>query len=95
MTEKEHDIHVSGHPYRDELKRMYELTRPQIAVPVHGEAMHIHEHAKLAREWGAKTAFEPQNGNVICLPQKQNILIMWLQDAWQLTGMHYFQVIVK
>lgn len=65
MTEKDHFVHVSGHPSRDELQRMYELVRPQIAIPVHGENVHIHEHARLAREWGVKTAFEIENGQVL------------------------------
>jgi ribonuclease J len=64
ITEKEEFIHVSGHPYRDELAKMYELTRPKIAIPVHGEARHIHEHAKFAMSLGAHQAFEPQNGDV-------------------------------
>jgi ribonuclease J len=60
-------IHVSGHPARGELKRMYEWVRPKIAVPVHGEARHIHEHAKFARELGVPIAIEPTNGVVINL----------------------------
>ena len=67
LTDKDHFIHVSGHPCRDELKRMYELVRPQIAVPTHGERRHLHEHAKLARSWGAKKAIEAHNGAVVCL----------------------------
>jgi ribonuclease J len=65
LTEKDHFVHVSGHPSRDELQRMYELVRPNIAIPVHGENVHIHEHARLAREWGAKIAFEIENGQVL------------------------------
>ena len=34
-------VHVSGHPRRNELRKMYEWTRPQIGVPVHGEAAHL------------------------------------------------------
>ena len=60
-------IHVSGHPARGELKRMYEWVRPKIAVPVHGEARHIHEHAKFAVELGVPVAIEPTNGVVINL----------------------------
>lgn len=60
-------VHVSGHPARDELKRMYQLVRPKIAVPVHGEARHIHEHAKFAKALQIPTAIEPTNGVVINL----------------------------
>ncbi|MGI9169699.1 MAG: ribonuclease J, partial [Caulobacteraceae bacterium] len=48
-TERDHPgIHVSGHPCRDELKRMYQWARPAIAVPTHGEQQHVLEHAALA-----------------------------------------------
>lgn len=67
ITEKDHFVHVSGHPYRDELAHMYKLTRPKIALPVHGEARHIHEHAKFAIEQGAQKSFEPKNGDVFRL----------------------------
>jgi ribonuclease J len=60
-------IHVSGHPARGELERMYKLVRPRIAVPVHGEARHIHEHALFAKQQGVPTAIEPCNGVVINL----------------------------
>ena len=43
-------IHVSGHPARDELVRMYQWVRPKIALPVHGEVRHMVEHAALARD---------------------------------------------
>jgi len=64
ITEKDHFVHVSGHPYRDELAQMYALTKPKIALPVHGEARHIHEHAKFALEQGAQQSFEPKNGEI-------------------------------
>jgi len=52
MTADEHMIHVSGHPARDELTRLYGLVRPRHAVPVHGEWRHLQEHAALARGLG-------------------------------------------
>ncbi len=60
-------VHVSGHPARMELQRMYALVRPKIAVPVHGEARHIHEHANFALELGVPTAIQPTNGAIINL----------------------------
>lgn len=54
MTADDHAVHVSGHPARDELKRLYALVRPRFAIPVHGEWRHLSEHAALARECGAE-----------------------------------------
>ena len=42
-------IHVSGHPCRGELQKMYQWVRPEIAVPVHGERRHI-----MASSWCRK-----------------------------------------
>ncbi len=64
ITERDHFVHVSGHPALDELKHMYELVRPKAVIPVHGEAAHIHEHAKFARKCGIKTSIEVENGSV-------------------------------
>ncbi|MEM7730328.1 MAG: ribonuclease J [Pseudomonadota bacterium] len=67
VTEKDRPIHVSGHPNRDELKRMYEWVRPQIAIPVHGERRHLLEHAKFAKTVGAETSIPGRNGEMIRL----------------------------
>lgn len=67
LTEKDHFVHVSGHPAREELKRMVELVRPQIMIPVHGELVHIHEHCMLAKQWGVPQAIQLGNGDVIRL----------------------------
>jgi ribonuclease J len=67
VTERDHFVHVSGHPARDELTRMYQWVRPRIAVPVHGEARHIAAHAALARECQVQQAIEPRNGQIIRL----------------------------
>ncbi|MBA8667275.1 ribonuclease J [Holosporaceae bacterium 'Namur'] len=69
LTEKDHFVHVSGHPARDDVARMYELLRPQIAIPMHGEAVHLHEHTKFALEHGAKQAVEVENGDVISIEE--------------------------
>lgn len=63
-------IHVSGHPAREELAEMYAHVRPHIAVPVHGEARHIHEHANYARSLQIPVTVEPYNGAVIKLSRE-------------------------
>lgn len=69
ITDKMTDgpIHVSGHPARDELRRMYQWVRPKIAVPVHGERRHIVEHAAYARSLQISQAVTPRNGDLIRL----------------------------
>ena len=66
MTDEDHMVHVSGHPARDELKRLYALVKPRFAVPVHGEWRHMQEHAALATECGA-TPFLIEDGDVLRL----------------------------
>ncbi len=67
ITDNDELVHVSGHPRRDELKQMYEWVRPQIAVPVHGEAAHLSAHAKLAGEMNVEQVAPVRNGNLLRL----------------------------
>ncbi|MDP3458624.1 MAG: ribonuclease J [Hyphomonas sp.] len=60
-------IHVSGHPCRDELRRMYQWVRPDISIPVHGERRHIVEHAAYAKSLQVHSALTPRNGSLIRL----------------------------
>lgn len=60
-------IHVSGHPPRDELRQMYEHVRPDILVPVHGEAAHLSAHQKLASEYGIAHVPRVRNGDILRL----------------------------
>jgi ribonuclease J len=66
MTDDDHLVHVSGHPARDELRRMYRLVKPRFAVPVHGEWRHLSAHAELAQEAGAEP-FMMEDGDIITL----------------------------
>src|SRR5882757_4912786 len=50
VTEHDHFVHVSGHPAQDELAKMYQMVRPRIAVPVHGETRHLMAQARLAEQ---------------------------------------------
>ncbi len=65
MTEKDHFVHVSGHPSQDELRELYALSRPQIAIPVHGEFIHTKTHCELAKECGIPRVIQIENGSVI------------------------------
>src|SRR5437667_200008 len=67
VTEEDHFVHVSGHPARDELVRMYQMVRPQVAIPVHGEARHLIAHPHLARECQVQQPLVIQNGDMVRL----------------------------
>lgn len=58
-------VHVSGHPRKHELKQMYEWTRPEVLVPVHGEAAHLNAHARLGAEAGIPQVVPIRNGDLV------------------------------
>jgi Predicted hydrolase of the metallo-beta-lactamase superfamily len=60
-------VHVTGHPRRGELKKLYSWVKPQVLVPVHGEAMHLQAHARLGREAGIPNVCEARNGDMVRL----------------------------
>lgn len=61
------DIHVSGHPARDELETLYALLRPRALIAVHGENLHLEAHAKLAQSVGIQKVIVPLDGVVVRL----------------------------
>ena len=56
--------HVSGHPARAELRRLYGWLRPRLVVPTHGEPSHLEANARLARESGVTLTLDARNGDV-------------------------------
>lgn len=48
--------HVSGHANRPDLQAVHDLVKPKIVIPMHGEHMHLREHAGLARDKGIASA---------------------------------------
>lgn len=67
VTDAEALVHVSGHPRRNELQKMYEWTRPKVVIPVHGEATHLTAHKELAEQSGIATVPRVRNGDVVRL----------------------------
>ncbi len=67
ITDRTHLVHVSGHPRRAELEDLYAWVRPRILVPVHGEALHLAEHAALGRKVGVPQTLTCSNGDVVRL----------------------------
>ncbi|MBI1385005.1 MAG: MBL fold metallo-hydrolase [Rhizobiales bacterium] len=67
VTDAERRVHVTGHPRREELKRMYAMLKPKALIPMHGEARHMAEHRRLAEEQGIETALVAANGTLVRL----------------------------
>ena len=67
VTDSDELVHVSGHPRRSELQQMYQWVRPEILVPVHGEAAHLVAHGELARASGIRNVPSLRNGQMLRL----------------------------
>ena len=74
MTDADHMVHVSGHPARDELRRLYQLVRPQLIIPTHGEWRHMAAQAELAEGQQISTLLL-EDGDVVQLaPGKPEVV---------------------
>ncbi len=67
ITDRQAEVHVSGHPGRPELEAMYRWVRPQILLPVHGERRHMAEQARLGLSSGVPSAIVQSNGDLLRL----------------------------
>ncbi|MCR2833745.1 ribonuclease J [Parerythrobacter lacustris] len=67
VTDRQSEIHVSGHPGRPELEALYSWIKPEILVPVHGEMRHMQEQARIGRAAGIGEAVVQKNGDMIRL----------------------------
>ncbi|MBB4617769.1 ribonuclease J [Sphingomonas abaci] len=67
VTERQAHVHVSGHPGRPELAKVYGWLKPDLLVPVHGEMRHLMEHARYGLSQGVKSSVVQTNGDVMRL----------------------------
>jgi len=67
ITDSDALVHVSGHPRQKELEAMYSWLKPQVSVPVHGEAAHLSAHARLAGKFGVPQVAPVRNGDILRL----------------------------
>jgi ribonuclease J len=74
ITDRTHLVHVSGHPRRAELEELISWVKPQILIPVHGEALHLTEHGALARRCGVKHVIQCRNGDLVRLAPDARII---------------------
>jgi ribonuclease J len=67
VTDRAALVHVSGHPRRAEMAKMYAWVRPRIAVPAHGEPLHLSEHVEFAEAQGVPQVLRAFNGDLVRL----------------------------
>ena len=67
VTDRQAHVHVSGHPGRPELAKMYEWIRPEIILPVHGELRHMAEQERFALSRGVLKEIVQENGTIVRL----------------------------
>ena len=67
ITNSDGLVHVTGHPRREELVRMFSWLKPQKLVPMHGEVRHLQENARLARDCGITDVRYITNGEMLRL----------------------------
>ena len=65
ITNEEYLVHASGHAGKDEIKRMYEILKPRIVLPVHGDKHNIREQKRFARECGVQETAWARNGDIV------------------------------
>ena len=85
ITNEDEIIHASGHADKNDLRKMYEILKPAIVVPVHGDKKFIREHKRFALSCGVKDVFSVKNGDMCllhdghmeCLEQVCTDIIAW------------------
>jgi ribonuclease J len=65
ITDRTHLIHVSGHPRIGEVEELLGWVKPKILIPVHGEALHLSEHAAIGRRLGIPRIVSCRNGDLV------------------------------
>lgn len=65
ITDRTHLVHVSGHPRIGEVEELLGWVKPRILVPVHGEPLHLSEHAKIGRRLGIPNIVNCRNGDLV------------------------------
>lgn len=74
ITDRTHMVHVSGHPRLGEMEEMYGWLKPHISIPVHGEALHMQEHAKLAKRLNVPEVILLETGNMLRLSKEPKVI---------------------
>jgi ribonuclease J len=64
VTDEDAHVHVSGHPAREDLKRLYDWVQPPAVIPVHGTPRHLLANAAVAAECHVPETLVVRNGDL-------------------------------
>ena len=73
ITNDKELVHVTGHPRRGELTQLYDWLKPDLLIPVHGEALHLEAQAELGKSHGIKQVFSIRNGDMVRLAPEPEV----------------------
>ena len=74
-------VHVSGHPSKNELSKMYKWVRPRTLIPVHGEYRHLREHYNFSKKMGIDKQVLNENGDLVLLDKDQQPVVVGKVDT--------------
>jgi ribonuclease J len=75
VTDHDAPVHVSGHPARDDLRRLYDWVQPPLVIPVHGTPRHLAANAVIARECHVPEVRVIANGDLCRLGRQGSELL--------------------
>ena len=92
--ESELTLHASGHPCQGDLADLYQILKPTLAIPVHGEAEHMKANASVARESGVDVTLTGINGDLFYLSPTPGVRrcyaevgrLQWCEETERLIG---------
>ena len=74
ITERNALVHISGHYAGNDLEKMYKMLKPHIVLPIHGDTLNLNCHAQMVKEMGIPYVFTLNDGEMIVLKDKPEIL---------------------
>ena len=70
-------LHASGHPCQQDLLALFDLVKPHMLIPTHGEEVHLVAHKDLAKEAGIERILTGVNGDLFKLKPFANKVPNW------------------
>lgn len=74
ITDTDTLVHTSGHCSKEEIRVLYDILRPRIVLPVHGDKRFIREHKKFAAACGIDEVLSVENGDLLLIGKKPKIV---------------------